>query len=286
MNVCKHYVSGRCTNLNCRFEHINNVCRDNFFSECTKKNCRYSHEHKFNINKTKSYISWSNSSGNNLQSLDKSPKSPKSPKFPKNTETFQPSHKEPSIRVRFNESIKNGNEISITNNLFFDKQIYSKLLSEISNEVYKPWHGDSHLIADDSYIEDWKGNSPTFDYIIKQLCSYFCMTPGATRLNYYTDSKDWKPYHHDAAALKPNKANTQNITVGVSFGETREISFQSTHENKSERLTFNFPLKNFTIYAFGNKVNLDFRHGIPQLKEENKNGRISIIIWGYSSLLK
>ena len=262
MNVCKHYVSGKCNNDNCRFEHIDNVCRNFFFSECTKQNCKFIHEYKFNSNnKNKSYISRSNSSGNNLQALENNKYIKKNYQNKiKNTETFEPSHNEPSIRVRFNEPIKSGNEISITNNIFFHKKIYENLLAEICNDVYKPWHGNTHLIADDSYIEDWKSNSPTFDYIIKQLCSYFCMTAGATRLNYYTDSKDWKPYHHDAAALKLNKANTQNITIGVSFGETREISFQSTHNDKSQRLTFNFTLKDCTVYSFGNKVNIDFRH--------------------------
>ena len=115
------------------------------------------------------------------------------------------------------------------------------------------------------------------------------MTPGATRLNFYKETY-WKPYHHDAAALKPNKAKTQNITVGVSFGETRDISFESIHKNTNDRIKINFPLENGTVYSFGNKVNIDFRHGIPPLKDyQNKNqsynGRFSIIVWGYSSLL-
>ena len=29
------------------------------------------------------------------------------------------------------------------------------------------------------------------------------MTVEATRFNWYTDSSNWKPYHHDAAAIKP-----------------------------------------------------------------------------------
>jgi alkylated DNA repair dioxygenase AlkB len=110
------------------------------------------------------------------------------------------------------------------------------------------------------------------------------MTASATRLNYYKDGEDWKPYHHDAAALKPEKAKTQNITVGLSFGLTREISFQ--HAEK--RTVINFPLEDGVIYAFGNKINSDFRHGIPQLKEkyiDDVNKRISIIIWGFSNYL-
>lgn len=276
--VCKYYVNGNCTNENCRFWHIDNICRNNFYNECTKPNCRYNHNYKFGekINvRTNNYTSTINKSNNYNNNFTKI----------KNTETFEPSHKEPSIRIRFNEPIKYGNEVSITNNIFYDNSLFQKLTNEISNDVYIPWHGDSHLIANDNFFDNWKDKSETFNYIIKLLCGYFCMTPGATRLNYYSDSIDWKPYHHDAAALKPDKAKTQNITVGVSLGLTREISFESTHENKNERVTINIPLKDSTVYAFGNQVNIDFRHGIPQLKDNNSKARISIIIWGYSSLL-
>ena len=34
----------------------------------------------------------------------------------------------------------------------------------------------------------------------------FCrMDVQATRLNWYRDSSEWKPFHHDAAAMKPDK---------------------------------------------------------------------------------
>ena len=268
MNICKNYINNKCTRINCKFQHIDNICKNYFFNECNNNNCKYSHEFKFKNNKETKII--------------------------KNTESFIPNHSEPSIRILFNEPLSAGNEVCIINNMFINNNIYSKLLSEISNDVYKPWHGDSHLIADDSHEINWKSISPTFDFIIKQLCSYFCMTVGATRLNYYVDEIDWKPYHHDAAALKPNKAKTQNITVGASFGITREISFESTHSDIKERVRINFPLKDTNVYAFGNKVNIDFKHGIPQIKKYDNNnkiiknkdmGRISIIIWGYSSLL-
>ena len=272
MNICKHYVNSRCNNNNCRFEHIDNICRNYFFGECTRNNCKFSHEYK--LNKLKN--------NDNYKKI-------------KNTESFNPIYIEPSIRVKFNEPISSCNEITINNNVFYDKNMYNSLLSEIDKNVYKPWHGDSHLIADDSHEIDWKSISPTFDKIVKQLCNYFCMTPGATRLNYYTNSDDWKPYHHDAAALKPHKASTQNITVGVSFGQTREISFESTHKNNNDRTRINFPLHNGTVYSFGNKVNIDFRHGIPRFNDYNNTNntninksytsRFSIIVWGYSSLL-
>ena len=43
MNICKYYVSGKCTNENCRFEHLDNICKNHFFSECTKEKCKYNH---------------------------------------------------------------------------------------------------------------------------------------------------------------------------------------------------------------------------------------------------
>ena len=277
MDICKHYINGKCNNNNCRFKHIDNICRNHFFGECKRDNCKFSHEYKL-VNKDNKY------NYNKNKYLNKRVK---------NTETFTPNFDDPTIRIRFNSPIINGNEVSIHNNIFYEKNLYRSLLSEIDDEVYKPWHGDTHLIADDSNKIDWKSKSETFDKIVKQLCSYFCITPGATRLNYYNELY-WKPYHNDAAALKPDKAKTQNITVGVSFGNTRDISFESTHKNINDRIRINIPLENGTVYSFGNKVNVDFRHGIPPLKynddnneksNESNNGRFSIIIWGYSTLL-
>ena len=275
MNICKHYVNGKCNNNNCKYKHIDNICRNYFFGECTRNNCKFSHEYKLLNNNSTNNNSTNNNSNSNRRI--------------KNTESFIPNFDEPSIRVKFNKPITSGNEVSINNNIFYDKNLYNNLKSEINDDVFKPWHGDTHLIADDNHNIDWKSKSPTFDKIIKELCRYFCMTPGATRLNFY-NSEYWKPYHHDAAALKPNKAKTQNITVGVSFGETREISFESTHKNINDRIILNFPLEDGTVYCFGNKVNIDFKHGIPplnnnkQIKNE-QNGRFSIIIWGYSNFL-
>ena len=70
--------------------------------------------------------------------------------------------------------------------------------------------------------------------------------------------------------------------MGVSFGLTRDISFQ--HAKSYNRI--NFPLSNGSVYAFGNQVNIDYRHGIPQLEEFINKKRISIIIWGYSKILE
>ena len=58
------------------------------------------------------------------------------------------------------------------------------------------------------------------------LFSFSTFPPKATRLNWYRDSNEWKPFHHDAAAVKPDKAKTQNFTVAVSFGMERDAAFE------------------------------------------------------------
>jgi len=254
MSICKHYINGKCTNPDCKYQHIDNICRNYYFDKCTRINCKFSHDYK-------------------LQERQK------------NTECFTPNYDSPSMRVIFNNPIKNNNEISIIDKLFDPIFDYHKaLLNEISHDVYIPWHGESHLIANDKSNENWKDKSPTFNNIINTLCDFFHLTPSATRLNFY-DKNDWKPYHHDAAAINPEKAKYQNITVGVSFGSEREISFQSAEYNKTTRKTINFPLENCIVYAFGNKINTDFRHGIPPTTNMDEKGRISIIIWGFSTYL-
>ena len=108
----------------------------------------------------------------------------------------------------------------------------------------------------------------------------------ATRFNWYKDNQQWKPYHHDAAAVKPDKAKTQNLTVGVSFGQMREAGFQ----HAKTKTVVSVPLTNGSIYVFSRDVNIEWRHGILPVKKKEKDtvtndiGRISIIAWGWVNM--
>ena len=55
----------------------------------------------------------------------------------------------------------------------------------------------AHVIAPGDV---WKKKCPTFKKVVKKLAEYFKMDVEDDRLNFYRDSEDWKPYHHDAAA--------------------------------------------------------------------------------------
>ena len=101
-------------------------------------------------------------------------------------------------------------------------------------------------------------------------------------------------------AFNPQRAKTQNITVGVSFGATRELAFlRATDENnnKSQQqqdCRLYFPQPNNGVFSFGRDVNIHWKHGINALSTEEieiaktnsdtiPQGRISIILWGLAS---
>lgn len=82
-------------------------------------------------------------------------------------------------------------------------------------------------------------------------------------------------------------ARNQNITVGVSFGASRELAF--LHTKNGSRIYF--PQSNGMMFSFGRDVNINWKHGINALSAEeiagggpNSLGRVSIILWGLCPL--
>lgn len=213
----------------------------------------------------------------------------------KNTESFEPNHKHADMRIMVgNGSLSNyprdiySRDLVIIPNFTNIDNVYQKLLNEIKDSevdqegLWKLWHGDTHLIADDHL--KWKSKCPTFNLVIEKISRYFSMDIKATRFNLYRDSNDWKPFHHDAAAVKEDKAKTQNFTIGLSFGLERSVCFQ----HAKTRQTIDIPLDNDSLYAFSKDINIEWRHGIPQIPPEKyKNeGRISIIAWGKIDMME
>ena len=123
--------------------------------------------------------------------------------------------------------------------------------------------------------------SPSFKSILAKVTKYFGLREGSQgmRFNWYRDSSDWKPFHHDSAAFNHQRAKNQNVTVGISFGAERELAFLHA-DNKTKVY---FPQTNGMMFAFGKDVNITWKHGVNALpkKEQNGKGRISIIVWGW-----
>ena len=164
---------------------------------------------------------------------------------------------------------------------FAPGDLYKRLEHEIGNcgvaedRLLKLWHGDTHYIADDHTA--WKKNAPTFAMVIDRVRTFFEMDVKATRFNWYKDTSQFKPFHHDAAAIKEKQAATQNFTVAISFGATRDAAF----EEVKSKVVVSMPQPDGYIYAFAKDTNILWKHGILQDKETRQEGRISVICWGY-----
>jgi hypothetical protein len=270
-------------NLNYKF---NKLCKFYNNNGCKKDNCQFIHSNNHNNDKK-------HHNKNRHHNL----------KNKKNTECFEPMERKVDLRILYDlnkDYIKTDltdRDLLLVPNLFKDYMkydLYYNLIDEItkyelekkdSGDLLKLWHGNdkiagTHYIADDKL--DWKKSCPTFTLILDKLVNYFNVQIKATRFNWYKDTKQWKPFHHDAAAFDPKKSKTQNITIAVSFGCTRYTALEFSEENKNkEKTTISIPIADGEIYAFTNTTNKLWKHGILQEKNYKDEGRISIIIWGW-----
>ena len=266
--LCLHYIRNKCKyGDECKKHHEDGLCKFFFINGNCKHgdNCKFSHV-------CPPCIKW------NLPV--------------KNTRSFNPTEYPVDLKIKINQLTNIGpNDIIIDNMTFKEHkgmEFYNKLYQELKSfeqkepELFKLWHGNTHNIANDRI--NWKQSCPTFNLIVNTLADTYKIDIKSTRLNYYQDGSEWKPFHHDAAAIKPDKANTQNFTLGVSFGATREVAFQYAGERKDKTSpVVSFDLKDNEVYAFTKNVNLFWKHGIRQ-NVSNNEGRISIIIWGWKDM--
>ena len=164
-----------------------------------------------------------------------------------------------------------------------DWSLYYKLVEEMRSlqdsgqkrSEWIPWNEGCHLISKNPK------NCPTYEAIVNKMCEYFKIVQTRkvkTRFNWYRDSSDWKPFHHDCAAYSMKMSRHQNVTVGISFGDTREIAFL----NKAKTRLY-IKQKNGMLFHFGRDVNINWQHAVNALPkdEQTGKGRISIIVWGW-----
>lgn len=213
-----------------------------------------------------------------------------------NTESFDPKSTlvRPDLRLivgknreEYGKPLKH-DDIVVVPDFFCDEDdwsLYYKLIEEMREEQSKgvqgaewtSWAEGAHLISQNPK------NSKTFQMVQDKISKYFGIPQKSvgTRFNWYRDSTDWKPFHHDSAAFNPKRAANQNITVGASFGCPRELAL--LHAKDGSKVYF--PQTNGMLFSFGRDVNINWKHGINALTEEEQEalggkGRISIILWG------
>lgn len=284
---------------------LKKVCRDYMRKKCERENCRYIHDSRLCERYWKNVVERGIESckyGKNCRKnhfLTKETNLMTNKRQPRNTESWEPITRPYDMRIstQTGESLNKNpesNDIILVPNLFSDfkpGEIYSLLVQEIEkinetgkidlDDLLKLWHGSEernipgcHYICNDR--TQWKSECPTFQMVINRMKSYFNVKVEATRLNWYKDHTQFKPLHFDAAAFNESKARKQNITIGLSFGQTRDIIF----EHAKTRKTICIPQGDGQIYTFGNKINCEWRHGVNPGDQEESSGRISVIIWG------
>ena len=135
-----------------------------------------------------------------------------------NTESFDPASTlvRPEMRIvigpnrtTYGRKLKHDDVIVVPE--FFCKEddwsLYYQLVAEIREQQaagadkseWISWHEGAHLITNNP-----KG-SKAYQQIQDKISAYFEIEHKSvgTRFNWYRDSKDWKPFHHDSAAFNP-----------------------------------------------------------------------------------
>lgn len=314
-NVCRDYMLKTCERGDdCRFIHDPKLCK-RYFQHGNCKfglNCRKKHQvneellrqnaEKFSSRRYQRTPTDCRDKSYKEHSLFERPQ-----RKGRNTETFDPVTRPVDMRIvvdlgKAGEKLTSrlsSRDVLLVPNLFSDfckGEIYERLVKEIGKfnpkELLKMWHGNeklegTHLIADDKIrvpnaegkMTNWKEECPTFKIVIERIREFFGMDIKATRLNWYKDGSQYKPFHKDAAAVDPRKAKTQNFTVAVSFGATRDCGFE---RDDASRTLLSFPIGDGECYTFAEDTNILFRHGVlGGVNKEDSEGRISIIAWGW-----
>jgi len=111
---------------------------------------------------------------------------------------------------------------------------------------------------------------PAHRHVLEHLAGLFDARPLAWWINLYPTGRDAKNFHKDNFG--------QNITIGASFGATRNLTFR----HGTARDEFHFPQENGDVFAFREKVNNAFLHGMHALRaaEPDPGPRISVIMMG------
>ena len=157
--------------------------------------------------------------------------------------------------------------------------IKDKNISNIDNIANKQENNYGGMIKWSRHL---KHENPSFCKVFCKITDYlsyyFDCDIYATRLNYYRDGKDWKPFHHDSHAYDKKSQSKEDFTIGASFGCQRVLQFQHCKTNQ----IIDIPQKNGDIFAFNSIVNKKFMHGIPKIQNNAKMSkeRFSIIAWG------
>lgn len=114
---------------------------------------------------------------------------------------------------------------------------------------------------------------PVHSVVVQRMATCFGVHVQGWWVNHYGDGSAVKKMHRDGWG----RDRGVNITIGASFGSDRSLRFEAAERDVFPQ-EHNFLQKNGDIFAFGQKVNHSYRHGV--LAESGRGPRISVIIMG------
>lgn len=166
---------------------------------------------------------------------------------------------------------------------FEDLSLMEKLRGELpTGRDFTEWHGSRHMgiqFEGEGARHDGPDAPPAFQAAVARLEAAFGIRASASRINLYRSSRDYKPLHFDRGR---DNNGTPQMTVGASFGATRDLTFVHARTG----VTATFPQNNGDVFAFTPELNKVFSHGVPRLsmgastEPDDETPRLSLIIWG------
>ena len=147
-------------------------------------------------------------------------------------------------------------------------------IDDLPEDFWQQWNKGNHWALRDA--KRWRKHLDSFWDVQKQLGNRFSMRIRAARINRFLDGADLKLFHQDASALVPAVAKQQNTSLVLSLGATRSIYFYEMHTSN----TVSIEVSHGMVYAFGDKINVDWAHGIPT--SSVRDPRISLAFWGWT----
>mmetsp|Transcript_19788 Transcript_19788/g.36120 ORF Transcript_19788/g.36120 Transcript_19788/m.36120 type:complete len:630 (+) Transcript_19788:56-1945(+) len=155
-----------------------------------------------------------------------------------------------------------------------------RLLDALAEDVEKAGYheaGDAlGLHRSKKHLQIWGdalAGSPVFAALVTRVLDMFDLTLVDCWANLYRGGNDMKAFHHDNYQ---HRSPRPTVTIGVSLGQSRELSFLNAVTKEEVRLL----QRNGDIFAFDEPFNNLFKHGVPAGKGGLKSGkRLSVIIW-------
>jgi hypothetical protein len=178
------------------------------------------------------------------------------------TESYDPCVEAPPVRVKFFKRLPvEQGSIGVRDLVYipeiFSDEIKKKVLDAHANNKGQDWCGiiREEILSYNSKviplhkgchtgtpyestpfleISKWEQFCPILAHVMRTLADGFGMKiVDASRVNFYENSKEWKPFHHDAHAFDdsprgPTRSTNRNFTALASFGATRQFVLQDT----------------------------------------------------------